>query len=58
MTKKEMFRKAVIEAARTEPPKKSVERNPDVLVKRECTHRDCAGLSKCKQARSYGGMDV
>lgn len=58
MTRKEMFRKAIAEASRKDAPVKAVERNPDVLIKRECTHRECAGLSKCKQGQSYGGVDV
>ena len=54
---KKMFRQQIAEQERNERPVKAIERNPDVLVKRECTHRECAGLSKCQKDRNYGGID-
>ncbi len=56
MTKKEMFRKLIAEQSRNETPAKAVER-PVVLIKRECSHRECATLPKCGKTQSYGGID-
>ena len=54
---RKMFQKLIAERSKSDQPLKASERNPDVLVKRECAHRECAGLSKCQKDRNYGGID-
>lgn len=54
-SRKELFRTLIegCTVAVTPPP-----HNPDVLVKRECTHRECSKLSKCSKEQKCGGIDV
>jgi hypothetical protein len=55
--RKELFRKLINEQVKRESPIKAAEHNPDILIKKECSHRECAGLSKCSEDRNYNGID-
>jgi hypothetical protein len=55
---KDVLRKWEREQTAAEELKDNPLPKPQVLIKRECAHRECSGLSKCKQSYRIGGIDT